>query len=90
MDLPFPSSYRGGQLVVEYNTVCFRSQEDFGPIATAGAVIFKPSPEQKSQEASPTVVTGPMKEMEASWSVSPKLIQDVFGGLLIVCGELQP
>jgi len=25
-----PPSYRGGQLVVEYATVCFRSQEDFG------------------------------------------------------------
>src|SRR5271165_815421 len=30
-DLPLPPSYRGGQLVVEYATVCFRSQEDFGP-----------------------------------------------------------
>jgi hypothetical protein len=26
-----PQSYRVGQLVVEYATVCFRSQEDFGP-----------------------------------------------------------
>ena len=31
-DLPLPPSYRGGQLVVEYATVCFRSQEDFGPV----------------------------------------------------------
>jgi hypothetical protein len=30
-DLPFPLSYRGGQLVVEYATVCFRSQEDCRP-----------------------------------------------------------
>jgi hypothetical protein len=29
----FPLSYRGGQLVVEYATVCFRSQEDCGPVA---------------------------------------------------------
>ena len=28
----FPPNYRGGQLVVEYATVCFRSQEDFGPV----------------------------------------------------------
>ena len=28
----FPPNYRGGQLVVEYATVGFRSQEDFGPI----------------------------------------------------------
>ena|SRR5271165_2195138 len=28
----FPVSYRGGQLVVEYATVCFRSQEDYGPV----------------------------------------------------------
>jgi hypothetical protein len=27
----FPLSYRGGQLVVEYATVCFRGQEDCGP-----------------------------------------------------------
>jgi hypothetical protein len=32
-DLPLLPSYRGGQLVVEYATVCFRSQEDFGPFA---------------------------------------------------------
>ena len=32
-NLHFLSSYRGGQLVVEYATVCFRSQEDCGPIA---------------------------------------------------------
>src|SRR6266436_4513191 len=31
MDLPLRPNYRGGQLVVEYATVCFRSQEDFGP-----------------------------------------------------------
>src|SRR5271165_4556309 len=31
--LPLPPSYRRGQLVVEYATVCFRSQEDFGPEA---------------------------------------------------------
>jgi YVTN family beta-propeller protein len=30
-DLSFPPSYRRGQLVVEYATVGFRSQEDFGP-----------------------------------------------------------
>jgi hypothetical protein len=29
----FPLSYHGGQLVVEYANVCFRSQEDCGPIA---------------------------------------------------------
>jgi hypothetical protein len=33
MGPPFPLSYRGGQLVVEYATVCFRSQEDCGPEA---------------------------------------------------------
>jgi hypothetical protein len=30
-DRAFPLSYRGGQLVVEYATVCFRSQEGCGP-----------------------------------------------------------
>jgi hypothetical protein len=40
--IPLPRAYRGGQLVVEYATVCFRSQEDFGPVemckpATAAA-----------------------------------------------------
>ena len=30
-DLALPPSYRGGQLVVEYATVCFRSYEDFRP-----------------------------------------------------------
>jgi hypothetical protein len=34
MDLPLRPNYRGGQLVVEYATVCFRSQEDCGPIWT--------------------------------------------------------
>jgi hypothetical protein len=29
----FPLSYRGGQLVVEYTTLCFRSQEDCAPDA---------------------------------------------------------
>ena len=38
-DLPLPPSYRGGQLVVEYATVCFRSQEDFGPFVGVG--IFR-------------------------------------------------
>jgi hypothetical protein len=33
MDLPLRPNYRGGQLVVEYATVCFRSQEDCGPVA---------------------------------------------------------
>ena len=28
----FPRAIEGGQLVVEYATVCFRSQEDFGPM----------------------------------------------------------
>ena len=28
----FPRAIEGGQLVVEYATVCFRSQEDCGPI----------------------------------------------------------
>jgi uncharacterized NAD(P)/FAD-binding protein YdhS len=32
MDLPLRPNYRGGQLVVEYATVCFRSQEDCGPV----------------------------------------------------------
>jgi hypothetical protein len=32
-DLPFPLSYRGGKLLVEYATVGFRSREDCGPIA---------------------------------------------------------
>jgi hypothetical protein len=36
-DLPLPSGYRMGQLVVEYATVCFRSQEDFGPITLGRA-----------------------------------------------------
>jgi hypothetical protein len=39
-DLPLPPRYRGGQLVVEYATVCFRSQEDFGPIP---AIEFLPT-----------------------------------------------
>jgi Tn3 transposase DDE domain len=30
-DLPLPPSHRGGRLVVEYATVCFRSQKHFGP-----------------------------------------------------------
>jgi hypothetical protein len=30
-DLHFLSAIEGGQLVVEYATVCFRSQEDCGP-----------------------------------------------------------
>ena len=34
----FPLSYRGGQLVVEYATVGFRSQEDCGPSRTVPAV----------------------------------------------------
>ena len=29
--IPLSPSYRAGQLVVEYATVCFRSQKDFGP-----------------------------------------------------------
>jgi hypothetical protein len=33
MDLPLRPNYRGGQLVVEYATVCFRSREDCGPKA---------------------------------------------------------
>src|SRR4030095_7646258 len=32
-------SYRGGQLVVEYATVCFRSQEDCGPTSVPAAKI---------------------------------------------------
>jgi hypothetical protein len=28
----FPRAIEGGELVVEYATVCFRSQEDFRPI----------------------------------------------------------
>ena len=31
----YPPSYRRERLVVEYATVCFRSQEDFGP----GAIV---------------------------------------------------
>ncbi len=31
-DLHFLSAIEGGQLVIEYATVCFRSQEDCGPI----------------------------------------------------------
>ena len=31
-DLHFLSAIEGGQLVVEYATVCFRSQEDCGPV----------------------------------------------------------
>jgi hypothetical protein len=30
----FPRAIEGGQLVVEYATVCFRNYEDFGPIAS--------------------------------------------------------
>ena len=38
-DLPFPLSYRGGQLVVEYATVGFRSQEDCGPLVSRGMTL---------------------------------------------------
>src|SRR5580704_11453230 len=37
-DLHFLSAIEGGQLVVEYATVCFRSQEDCGPTARKRAL----------------------------------------------------
>jgi len=42
MDLPLRPNYRGGQLVVEYATVGFRSQEDFGPIVSFKGDLFSP------------------------------------------------
>ena len=41
-DLPFPPNYRGGQLVVEYATVGFRSREDCGPYSTNGIAKMNP------------------------------------------------
>ena len=50
-DLLLPPSYRWGQFVVEYATVCFRSQEDFG-------LIVKNTPLGKSNSRCSRTTTG--------------------------------
>src|SRR5580704_18791042 len=52
-DLHFLSAIEGGQLVVEYATVCFRSQEDCGPLEKSSTT---PAERLKSRLACPTNV----------------------------------
>ena len=56
--------YRWGQLVVEYATVCFRSQEDFEPITEAmnfvscSSSILNRAVSQRCARSSPAALRG--------------------------------
>jgi hypothetical protein len=79
-DLPFPLSYRGGQLVVEYANVCFRSQETVGQWVGASGSEYNRRCRNNMISPKGTQCENSMRRSEWKWRVSagrPRLKLDV-------------